>query len=196
MTSPNDPWSNPYGQPPGQYGQPVQPAPGQYGPPGQYGVGPMPGQYGSPGGQQGPASPGLIVAGVVQIVQCVPFVIFGLVAILAGNTLADMVRDTGVGTSLGNGIRNALVVAGVLILAVSGTMIALAVFLFKRSNGARIASAVLQIVFGVFWLIALLNAAGNSSNPGAAVVYLASCVVVTVLLFGRAAARATTPPRW
>jgi hypothetical protein len=219
MTSPNDPWSNPhgqpgqqgdqgqpqftqplYGQPPGQptYGQPTygQPSYGQppygqaqygqpYGQP-EFGSGP----YGTRTGPR-PSSPALVTAGVLQILQSAVWVIIGVVFIGAANTISDVLRDAGVSERSSSDLKSAAVAIGLIFIVVAGAMIVLAALTLRRSNGCRIASIVLQIVFGLFWAVATLQALSDQGNAAVAVLYLASCIVVVVLLFSRSARAAT-----
>ena len=61
----------------------------------------------------------------------------------------------------------------------------------RRSNGCRIASIVLQILFGVFYVFSSVSAINNDENVGFPLLFLASCVAVVVLLFTRSAKAAT-----
>jgi hypothetical protein len=233
MTSPNDPWSNPqgqpgqqggqgqpqytqplYGQPPDQpghdqptYGQPSydmptygQPAYGQppygqapYGQPyGQPEFGPGP--YGTRTGPR-PSSSALTTAGVLQILQSALWVVIGLVFVAAADRISELLRDAGVSSQNSADVKSAAVAIGLFFIVVSGAMIVLAVLTLRRSNGCRIASIVLQIVFGVFWALATVQALGDQGNPVIALLYLASCIAVVVLLFSRSARAATGADR-
>jgi hypothetical protein len=243
MTSPNDPWSNPQGQPgqqggqgqpqytqplygppaeqPGHdqpasdqspYGQPTygQPTYGQptYGQPtyGQpaYGQPPYGQPYGRPefgpdpyGTRTGPrpSSPALIIAGVLQILQSALWVVIGLVFVAAADRISNLLRDAGVNEQSSADVKSAAVAIGLFFLAVSGAMIVLAALTLRRSNGCRIASIVLQIVFGLFWALATLRAISDQSNAGMAVLYVGSCIAVVALLFSRSARAATGADR-
>jgi hypothetical protein len=195
----------PTGGQPAQYGPPsggqqAQPQYGQYGQPlagpPQYGQQPAPfgspqfadqynagyGPYGQPGGPK-PSSGALITAGVVQIVQSALWVIVGIVVIAAASALNDILDEAGVGSSSSDDLTAAAIVIGLIILAVAITMIVLAAKMMRRSNGCRIASIVMQIIFGVVYLIGIIGAASDSSNPAFAVVFLLSCALVVGLLF-------------
>lgn len=201
MSYQNDPWSNPYGQPgaagQGQYG-PAAPGHSEYGTtpiPGQYrspyAGGPMPGQFGPPGAPVRTSSTNLVIAGVLQIVQSVPFLIAGIFAMLAGNSAGSLIRDAGIGSDVQHDVRATLIVAGAILAILAITMIVLAAITLRRSDGCRIASAVLQIIFGALWLLATVGAVAGSSNPALSLILLISCVVVTVLLLSGSASRAT-----
>src|SRR6266540_1784597 len=139
MTSPNDPWSNPYGQPGHQSGQ----QPGQQGPP----------QYGGPGGPR-PSSGALVTAGVIQIVQSAFWLIIGVVLVAVASALSDILRDAGISENSSDDVKTVAVVIGLVILLVAAAMIVLAALTMRRSNGCRIASIVLEIIFAVFWVLA------------------------------------------
>jgi hypothetical protein len=250
MTNPNDPWSNPYGQPgqpgqPGQqgpqgqpqytqplyggpesqhggqqhgqppqygqpqygqpqygppqygdqpYGGPPQYGPGQYGPgqygPGQYGPGMQP--YGTPpfGAGARPSSGTLVTAGVIQIVQSAFWVIIGVIFIAVASALTNLLRDAGVTDTAGDA-KSAAIAGGLVIIAVAAAMIVLAVLMMRRSNGCRIASIVLQILFAVFYLLATVSAINNQDSPAFPLVFVISCIAVVVLLLTASAKAAT-----
>src|SRR6266540_4483806 len=223
MTSPNDPWSNPYGQPghqsgqqPGQQGQPqyTQPLYGQpegqqhrqpeYGQP-QYGGPPQYGQpYGQPpygppryGGPYGPrpSSGSLVTAGVIQIVQSAFWLIIGIVLVAVASALSDILRDAGISENSSDDVKTVAVVIGLVILLVAAAMIVLAALTMRRSNGCRIASIVLEIIFAVFWVLATISSLNNDENPVFPLLFLASCIAVVVLLFTGSAKAATAGPR-
>jgi hypothetical protein len=171
----------PYGQ--AQYGQTQYGQP--YGQP-EFGSGP----YGTRTGLR-PSSPALITAGVLQILQSALFVIFGLILVAAGSWISDRLREAGVNEQSSADVKSAAVAIGLIFIAVSATMIVLAVLTLRRSNGCRIASIVLQIIFGVFWALATVQALGNQNNPVMALLYLGSCIAVVALLFSRSARAAT-----
>ena len=229
MTTPNDPWSNPYGQPgqQGGQGQPqyTQPLYGeqpqgqpQYGEPQgqpqyggppqgqqQYG-GPQYGQqpygqqaygpgYGAPpfGGPTGPApsSPTLITAGVIQIVQSAFWIIIGVVFVAVASAVSNILNDAGLSDNSSDDLKTVAVVVGLIILAVAGAMIVLAALMMRHSNGCRIASIVLEIIFAVMWVLITISTVNDGDNPLFPLLFLASCIAVVALLFTASAKAAT-----
>jgi len=186
MTGPNDPWSNPSGRPGQGRTDRDQPRYGEsYGQP--YGPSEFGSPYGAPTGPP-PSSPALTVAGVLQIIQSAVWVVFGLVFVAFPATVADMLREAGVSSPTGD-LKSVAVTIGLIVLAVSAAMIVLAALTLRRSNGCRVASVVLQTAFGAFLLWLLSD--GTRGNPGPVLLYVASCVVVAVLLLSGSARAAT-----
>src|SRR5262249_27969261 len=148
MTGPNDPWSNPAGRP--GYDQPDrdQPRYGEpYGPPYGHSQFGSP-RYGAPAGPP-PSSSAVSHARGLQIIQSVLWVVIGLVFVAFPDRIARLLHDAGV-SSPTEDLKNVAVTLGLILLAASAAMIVLAALTLRRSNGCRIASIVLQIVFGAF----------------------------------------------
>jgi hypothetical protein len=171
----------PYGQP--QFGQQPYGQP-QFGQP----------QFGSPQFGPPPSSGTLVTASVIQIVQSAFWVIVGVVFVVVANTAASILNDLGFSDSSTADAKTAIVAFGLIVIAVAAAMIVLAAMMLRRSNGCRIASIVLQIIFAALWVIGTVGSLNNGDNPGFGLVFLASCVAVVVLLF-TASAKAATASR-
>ncbi len=184
-----------YGQPPygQQHGQPQYGGPPPYGqqPYGQPPYGPP--RYGGPGGPR-PSSGSLVTAGVIQIVQSAFWLIIGIVFVAVASALSDILRDAGITENTDN-VKTVAVVIGLVILLVAAAMIVLAALTMRRSNGCRIASIVVEIIFAVFWVLATISSLNNDENPVFPLLFLASCIAVVVLLFTGSAKAATAGPR-
>src|SRR5262249_45342951 len=138
--------------------------------------------HGAPAGPP-PSSQALKKAGGLQMVQSAVWGAVGLVFVAFPGRIARVLRDAGVSSPTGDD-QNIAVKLGLLLLAVSASMIVLATLLLRRSNGARRASLVLQVVFGAFWLVSAGSALadGDLGSLGIGLLYLASCGAVVVLL--------------
>jgi len=183
-----------YGQPPygQQHGQQQYGGPPQYGQP--YGQPPYgPPRYGGPYGPR-PSSGSLVTAGVIQIVQSAFWLIIGIVFVAVASALSDILRDAGITENTDN-VKTVAVVIGLVILLVAAAMIVLAALTMRRSNGCRIASIVVEIIFAVFWVLATISSLNNDENPVFPLLFLASCIAVVVLLFTGSAKAATAGPR-
>lgn len=191
MAGLNDSWGNPSGRPgndqtdrdqPG-YGEPYRPPRGHA----QFGS-PWPG---APAGPP-PASQALHKAAVLQIVQSAVWGAVGLVFVAIPGRTARVLHDAGVSSPTGD-VKDIAVKLGLLLLAVSATMIVLATLMLRRSDGARRATLVLQLTFGAFWLVFAASALadGDLGGAGIGLLYLASCGAVVLLLRTRSARAAT-----
>src|SRR5262249_12338615 len=116
-------------------------------------------------------------------------VIVGLVIVVAASSLGNTLNDVGLGSF--TGATNVGIALGLVIMAIAITMIVLAAKTLRGSDGCRIASAVMQIIFGVLWLLGVAPSLTDNANAGFPLLFLLSCVAVVWLLFTSSATAAT-----
>ena len=204
MTNPNDPWSNPYGQP----GQPVdqgqsqytQPQPPGYGPPpsGQPGYAqpqpgyaqPQYGQYGAPmpPAQFGPADarsgrPGTATAAsVLSYIQAGFLIIAGIVLFSGAGLSSDVGNASGVDTGSATSLLGFL---GVLDLALSAGLITGAVMLTSgRTRMILALTCAANLAVSLYYLTR-----DSNTLKGMVLVYDVLPVIALGLMFGGAVTR-------
>ena len=138
-----------------------------------------------------PPSAALTVAGRLQIVQSALWAVLGAFFMAAPGWAADLLRDAGV-SGRDNDLRAVAATIGLMLIGAAAAMIVLAALTLRRFNGARVASVVLQLLFGALWLVGALQTLGDGSGSSALVaLYTVSCLAVAGLLSTRSARAAT-----
>lgn len=173
---------------------------------------PPPYAGGPPPGTMGPAYPGYqqyrpyqpyaspvpasgataVTAAVIQLVQSTFWLVVGIVVMVSARDVASLLDASQFDSETTvAGARGALIGVGVFVDLVAGGMVALAVLALRRVNGCRIASAVVQIVFGVLPLVGALRSAADGDAAGAvlSLVFVASCAAAAVLFLMPSSAR-------
>lgn len=168
MSDPNDPSSNPYGQPPADnpYGQPQQPP---YGAPGPYG-------RGDPDKRPGTVLAAGIITIALSSIALLLWIVLAIGVAVARDDVIDRLRQDGTVRSLSAGDVVSIILVVVAVLAIwSAIAMVLGVLALKRSQFARIALVVSAAVTAVVSLVAI----------GALVsaITLIGAVAVIVLLF-------------
>lgn len=192
--------ASPYAGYPGSPNRPYTPPPYAGGPP----PGAAPGypgyQQGYPqyGGYQPYAQPvatsgaTTVTASVIQLVQSTFWLVVGIVLMVSAHDVASLLDTSQFDSDATEaGTRGALIGAGVFVALVAGGMITLAVLALRRVNGCRIASGVVQIVFGLLPLVGLLRAASEGDAAGVvfSLLFVASCAAAAALFLMPTSAR-------
>lgn len=161
---------------------------------------PYPDQFAVPAYQPYATHPPVPVSGTTTVLAAVIQLVQSAFWLVAGVVLAALSNDTSRFFDSGefdqdftpDVARTVIVGVATVIMLVAAAMLTLAILTLRRINGCRIASAVLQTVFGSFALIGLIDAA-TSGAPGPSILlrllHCGSCAAAAVLLFLTASAR-------
>ncbi|HEX5496393.1 MAG TPA: hypothetical protein VFX70_17660 [Mycobacteriales bacterium] len=128
---------------------------------------------------------------MIQLVQSTFWLVVGIVLVVEARDVGSFFDTTQLDSETESGARGVLIGGGVVTMLVAGAMITLAVLALRRVNGCRIASAVVQIVFGVLPLIGLLRAVGDGNGAAtvSALLFTGSCAAAAVLFLLSSSAR-------
>lgn len=132
-----------------------------------------------------------ITAAVIQLVQCAFWLFVGVVLVVVSRNAIDLFDSQEVSQEDLDNARGALVAFGIFVILVAAGMATLAILVLRRVNGCRIASAITQIVFGVFPLVALAGSLSDGDVGGTlfSLLLLAAAATAATLLFLPASAR-------
>jgi hypothetical protein len=133
----------------------------------------------------------LLAAVVLQAGQAVVWLLVGLAMVLGA-------VHTSSSSAVGEPVAVVLTIAAILAFAISGFVLALAAGILRRSDVCRVASVIVQVVFGAVVLAGTVEVIHTGSgltlsldplagpsfpiSPGFVGVLLASCVAAVVLL--------------
>jgi hypothetical protein len=134
-----------------------------------------------------------MAAGVIQIVHSAIWLVVGLVLMAMSGSAARSVDDSELPEGLTrDDLQGVIMGAGVVTVMLAGAMVTLAILTLRRINGCRIASAVMETVFGAMAMLGLLGVASGGASAGSILLrllHLGGCAAAAVLLFHGSTAR-------